>query len=192
MKIAILVISSLLGSIAFGQTSSDNFPDSPQNHWVYESLADLQSEGILVGHPDTLGRGIRPSTRYEMVIAVNASYVRFHGMAEGWSRDQSLGGKKELSREEARWKAGKLRAGKKLITLIEYFGPELKNLGCVPDGMNADVRKDLLAIGERQPEANRVPLPFPDVKPSHWASGAVRNLWVEGILRGYPDEKFRG
>jgi len=188
VRIATLWGALLLIPIAFGQARTNDFPDTPQNHWGYESIADLQSEGVLVGYPDGLGRGVRPSARYETAVGVNAAYVRFHGIAEGLS----LLGKRKLSRDEVRWNTGKLRVGKKLVTLIEYFKLELKNLGCIPDEMTADIRKDILAIGLLQPEASRISEPFSDVKPTHWASDAVRNLWVEGILRGYPDGKFGG
>lgn len=172
--------------IAFGQATVNDFPDTPQNHWVYDSIADLQSEGVLVGYPDGLGRGIRGSSRYATAVKVNAAYSRFHGAADGWAKDQSSRDRKD----EARWTVDQMRAGKKLITLVEYFKLELTALGAFPDEMTTDIRKDILAIDALQPKAGQVPQPFADVKSSHWASDAVRNLWAEGILRGYPDGKF--
>lgn len=34
--------------------------------------------------------------------------------------------------------------------------------------------------------------PFRDVPPGHWAAKSVQQLKDEGILVGYPDERFRG
>jgi hypothetical protein len=33
---------------------------------------------------------------------------------------------------------------------------------------------------------------FPDVPKNHWASNAVKELKAHGLLKGYPDGKFRG
>lgn len=34
--------------------------------------------------------------------------------------------------------------------------------------------------------------PFPDVPQSHWAYEAVNTLKDAGLLKGYPDGRFRG
>lgn len=34
--------------------------------------------------------------------------------------------------------------------------------------------------------------PFPDVPANHWAYEAVNTLKEAGLLRGYPDGRFRG
>jgi hypothetical protein len=65
---------------AFAQ---DNFPDVPDNHWAYEALARMKAEGLLVGYPDGLFRGPRPATRYELAVAVHATYSHLKSLIDG-------------------------------------------------------------------------------------------------------------
>jgi hypothetical protein len=64
---------------AFAQ---DNFPDVPENHWAYEALARMKREGLLVGYPDGLYRGSRSATRYEMAVAIHATYSYLKGLTD--------------------------------------------------------------------------------------------------------------
>lgn len=63
--------------------AQDNFPDVPENHWAYEALAKMKREGLLVGYPDGLYRGGRPASRYEMAVAIHATYERLKGLIDG-------------------------------------------------------------------------------------------------------------
>jgi len=66
---------------AFAQT--DNFPDTPENHWAYEALARLKKDGLLVGYPDGLFRGSRPASRYELAVAIHAVYTNLRNVTDG-------------------------------------------------------------------------------------------------------------
>jgi hypothetical protein len=74
---AVLSIAVVLPAIA-----QDNFPDVPDNHWAYDALKRMKSEGLLVGYPDGLFRGNRPATRYEMAVAIHATYVHLRNMID--------------------------------------------------------------------------------------------------------------
>lgn len=63
--------------------AQDNFPDVPDNHWAYEALLRLKSNGLLVGYPDGLYRGGRPASRYEMAVAIHATYVNLKNITDG-------------------------------------------------------------------------------------------------------------
>jgi hypothetical protein len=65
---------------AFAQ---DNFPDVPDNHWAYEALARMKKDGLLVGYPDGLFRGNRPASRYELAVAVHATYTHLKNITDG-------------------------------------------------------------------------------------------------------------
>ena len=46
------------------------FPDVPENHWVYDYVATLAGNGIIVGYPDGKFGGDRMMTRYEMAALI--------------------------------------------------------------------------------------------------------------------------
>src|SRR6185436_8479790 len=74
------VLGAMLIAPAFAQ---ENFPDVPENHWVFQALLNMKNEGILVGYPDGLFRGGRPASRYELAGAINAAYQKLKGMIGG-------------------------------------------------------------------------------------------------------------
>jgi len=63
--------------------AQDNFPDVPDNHWAFEALARMKREGLLVGYPDGLFRGSRMASRYELAVAVHATYANLKGLIDG-------------------------------------------------------------------------------------------------------------
>jgi hypothetical protein len=63
--------------------AQDNFPDVPENHWAYKELARMKAEGLLVGYPDGLFRGGRPASRYELAVAVHATWANLKGVTDG-------------------------------------------------------------------------------------------------------------
>src|SRR5579862_4959007 len=75
---AVLTAGLILPVIA-----QDNFPDVPDNHWAYEALARLKKDGLLVGYPDGLFRGNRPASRYELAVAIHATYVHLKSITDG-------------------------------------------------------------------------------------------------------------
>src|SRR5688572_25538133 len=66
--------------------AQDNFPDTPENHWAYEALANMKREGLLVGYPDGLFRGGRPASRYELAVAIHATYQHLKGITDNLQR----------------------------------------------------------------------------------------------------------
>lgn len=74
------VITAALVAPALAQ---DNFPDVPANHWAYEALARMKSQGLLVGYPDGLFRGGRPASRYELAVAIHATYQHLQNQING-------------------------------------------------------------------------------------------------------------
>jgi len=79
-----LAFGALLGSmLIIPALAQENFPDIPENHWVFQALLNMKQEGILVGYPDGLFRGQRPASRYELAGAINAAYQKLKGMMGG-------------------------------------------------------------------------------------------------------------
>lgn len=76
-------LSAVLGAMAAPAFSQDAFPDTPDNHWAYEALANMKRAGLLVGYPDGLFRGSRPASRYELAVAVHATYMHLRNLVDG-------------------------------------------------------------------------------------------------------------
>jgi hypothetical protein len=79
-----LALATVLGALVITPAlAQDNFPDVPDNHWAYEALLRMKSNGLLVGYPDGLFRGNRPASRYEMAVAIHATYVNLKNITDG-------------------------------------------------------------------------------------------------------------
>jgi hypothetical protein len=73
----------LATALAVPALAQDNFPDVPDHHWAFEALQRMRSQGLLVGYPDGLFRGGRPASRYEMAVAIHATYQHLLGLTRG-------------------------------------------------------------------------------------------------------------
>ncbi len=76
---AVLTVGAVSGAFA-----QEAFPDTPENHWAYEALANMRAAGLLTGYPDGLYRGGRPASRYEMAVALHALYQYLNKLANGY------------------------------------------------------------------------------------------------------------
>ena len=99
-----LALSAVLGvMLVVPAIAQDNFPDVPENHWAYEALARMKREGLLVGYPDGLFRGGRSATRYEMAVAIHATYSYLKNITDSLQTQINnipSGGTGGVSREE--------------------------------------------------------------------------------------------
>lgn len=73
----------LTGAVMTPALAQENFPDAQENHWAYEALLNMKKAGLLVGYPDGLFRGNRPASRYELAVAIHATYQHLKGLADG-------------------------------------------------------------------------------------------------------------
>lgn len=81
LKLALGMVLSI--GIIGSAIAQDQFPDVPENHWAYEALSNMKRNGLLVGYPDGLFRGGRPATRYEMAVAIHATYQHLKNITDG-------------------------------------------------------------------------------------------------------------
>jgi hypothetical protein len=58
-------------TVAQAPTGNNPFRDVPPNHWAYQAVQTLSSEGLIKGYPNGTFRGNRPITRYEMAEVIN-------------------------------------------------------------------------------------------------------------------------
>lgn len=59
------------------------FTDVPTDHWAYEAVDRLQSEGFIEGYPDGTFKGDRTFTRYEMAMVMARLWDRLSSMQGG-------------------------------------------------------------------------------------------------------------
>jgi hypothetical protein len=181
--------------------AQDNFPDVPDNHWAYEALARMKREGLLVGYPDGLFRGGRPASRYELAVAIHATYVNLKNLIDGLQsqiNELKQGGGDKAAIDELRQALAALQAevnnlkglGNDIADLrrmVETFQRELQSLGVDVEAM----KRDLQDLNSRVTALERRALPV-DI------SGDV-NLWIgmghsdrDGIPGLTMDGRFTG
>lgn len=71
-----LLAGALLAGILAVPAFAGPFSDVPTDHWAYDAIDMLQSEGIVEGYPDGTFKGNRSFTRYEMAMVVARLYTR--------------------------------------------------------------------------------------------------------------------
>jgi len=138
---------------AFAQT--DNFPDTPENHWAYEALARLKKDGLLVGYPDGLFRGPRPASRYELAVAIHAVYTNLRNVTDGLqSQIDALKNNSDVQALK-----DQIAALQSQVNALKGYGDDIANLKKLADtfqtelhelGVNVDqLKKDLGDLARR-------------------------------------------
>ncbi len=57
--------------------AQDNFPDTPENHWAYQDIAQLKEWGLVIGFPDGMFKGGRALSRYEFGMVIHRAWLQF-------------------------------------------------------------------------------------------------------------------
>jgi hypothetical protein len=136
-----------MGVAGVGQAvAQDMFPDTPDNHWAYESLLTLKKDGLLVGYPDGLFRGGRPASRYELAVAIHAAYQRLKSLTSGLSGQidaltASLDGKADKTDLDGL--RATLAAINKDVTAMKGWGDEIGSL----KKLAATFEKEIASLG---------------------------------------------
>lgn len=131
----------LVGGLFSAVIAQDQFPDVPENHWAYEALANMKKNGLLVGYPDGLFRGGRPATRYEMAVAIHATYQYLKNITDGLAGEIAKMGKGEPYNDTAIKDA--LAALQRDMAAMKGWGDDIANL----KRMAATFEKELASLG---------------------------------------------
>ena len=66
----LLTLAMVMGISSHTMAATNPFVDVPEDHWAYDAVAQLASEGIIEGYGDDSFKGNRNITRYEMAQMV--------------------------------------------------------------------------------------------------------------------------
>lgn len=148
-----LVLTAAVIAPAMAQ---DQFPDVPENHWAYEALQNMKTNGLLVGYPDGLFRGNRPASRYELAVAVHATWAKLKGITDGLQnqidelkkivegmKGQGGGGGSDVTKADLEAVIAQLNALKADQAKMNGWGDDIANL----KKMSAEFQKELASMG---------------------------------------------
>ena len=147
-RLHILALSAVLSALTFGSAmAQEAFPDTPENHWAYEALANMKKAGLLVGYPDGLYRGARPASRYEMAVALHALYQYLNKLADGYdARIKALEGNTGgggVTPEQLKQLRDMLDSMKSDLNAMKGWGDDIANL----KKMASTFEKELASMG---------------------------------------------
>ncbi len=176
-----------------GGAFAQNFPDVPENHWAYDALETMKKNGLLVGYPDGLFRGSRPATRYEMAVAIHATYQHLKNITDDLQKqiDALKDGGVKYDDTDLRNQLKALQAdvaGMKgwgddianLKRMASTFEKELASMGVDMEAM----KKDLAALADRVTalEKNKLPVTIHgDLNLLVLAGGSTSNRFGIGV-----------
>lgn len=134
----------LMGAFVGSAIAQDQFPDVPENHWAYEALANMKKNGLLVGYPDGLFRGGRPATRYEMAVAIHATYQYLKNITDGLNAEieKIKGNTGGVGYNDGPIKDA-LAALQRDVAAMKGWGDDIANL----KRMSATFEKELASLG---------------------------------------------
>jgi hypothetical protein len=179
-------LTLLLGSaLAFAQSTPARGVDEmkPVPKWIQQGIAFGIREGLTPKYTEGLYRrsSFEVRSRYEVAVMVHIA------VTTQIERTESA-----LENGDEMMRASMIRSRALLPfyrRAAQEFRPELTNLGVEKEFGIA--RLDTL--GKRlDRQSSEWAHPFRDVPADHWAAKAVGDLRALGMLKGYPDGRYRG
>lgn len=177
-----------------GGAFAQNFPDVPENHWAYDALETMKKNGLLVGYPDGLFRGSRPATRYEMAVAIHATYQHLKNITDDLQKQiDALKGQGGGTYNDTELR-NQLNALKNDVAGMKGWGDDIANLKKMAStfekelaSMGVDMeamKKDLAALADRVTalEKNKLPVSIHgDLNLLMLAGGSTSNRFGIGV-----------
>ena len=172
-----LMVISSVSSVA-----GSPFYDVPTNHWAYDAVITLASQGINEGYGDGSFRGDKNITRYEVATMI-AKMLASNGVSSGKS------GKSFSDIPAAHWARNS----------VVYLSGAGISQGYSDNTFRGDrniTRYEMAVMVAKMISINGISPtganPFSDIPSDHWALDSVKLLASKGINEGYGDGSFRG
>jgi hypothetical protein len=160
------------------------FPDVPMNHWAWQFVETIFSEGLTSGYPDGTYRPDNPVTRAEMAVFIKKG---IHGSTY---TPPTPDGSHPFSDISGHWAEA----------WIEDLFDEGFTTG-FPDGTyrpdNQVTRAEIAVFLKKAIHGSAYTSPAPDGShpfsdiAGHWAEAWIEDLYDEGITTGFPDGTYR-
>jgi len=208
MRLSFLLVplGMAMASIGAAQSRPDYFPDTPDNHWVYETIGNMKKMGFAPSEPDGFFYHAPPRTKLQVATSIKDACAGVRKvLLQMQTSNDGIAGISQLpgvtrngfdSHGELSEKAfaiGSLcrEIEKPVAAMVKLFTPQFRQLNADPTLLSGEVRRNLEAIATfRVAQPGEAKQLFADVPANHWATDALRNLRAEGILRGYPGGFF--
>lgn len=181
-----MVALACLMSVGLGH--AQNFPESAQNMWVYDTATEFARCGLWPVPYVIQHTGRRPATRYEIAVSL---YINLQPMPEEIDKRIATASKFRTPANDA---------FDDLDRMILTFREELVQIGADWGGLNLkcrEARRKAATLRVLRPESNvsNADKYFPDVPENHWAYDIVKNLKKYDLLvqlSSSPFYRFRG
>ncbi len=130
MRRIIVLLACIIALLALAlPVTAGPFTDVPTDHWAYDAIDKLQSEGFVEGYPDGTFRGNRSFTRYEMAMVVARIWDRLVYELDQIELDTSNLVTYDEFQDEIDL----------IYDLMDEFADELENLGVRMDDVEARI-----------------------------------------------------
>lgn len=142
-KAIVVAVVGLVLAIAAPSFAQGPFADVPVDHWAYEAVSQLQSDGIVIGYPDGTFSGKRAMTRYEFALALSRAIPVIADRAKSPSTPSGAPGvsKAEVQQmiDDNKPKPTNSADVDSLKKLVNEFKDELSGMGVDLDALKRDV-----------------------------------------------------
>ncbi len=166
--------------LAFAQTTPGMFKDVPRPNPAYDVLKRLSNTGLITLYAEHESIDTRRMTRFEFAVhteqIMKVLQQRLRSRIGHAFIGQTGDAQTESQIRDLRW-------------LAQYFETELQALSKIETGPWTSSEARLEGI---ESLFNGLAPPFPDVPKDHWAFQSVESLRQKGVVKGYPDGRFRG
>lgn len=157
MKKILFVVAMVL-AMALPLFAQGPFNDVPTDHWAYDAINKLQTDGILIGYPDGTFGGKRAITRYEFAVAL--SRLPLGGATGNFvTKDELNSTLSDYAKKSDIPDISKLASKADvdaMSKLVNEFKDELASLGVDVDSMKRDVAALSARVDAVEAEQKRV------------------------------------
>lgn len=181
--IAAVISLTMVLSAAVVLAAGNPFSDLPSNHWAYDAVVQLASEGINQGYGDGTFRGDNYITRYEAATMISKELSSKSLLKSGTPVVFA-------DLESSHWAYDTVNALSRMGLVSGYSDGTFRGNQNITRYEMAMLIANVLKDNGATTATGATP--FRDVSEDSWVAPAVKLLAEKGITQGYGDGNFRG